>query len=49
MAAFGPLRQITLPTSSGRSATVLVYDHNLLVGLPAWCLGGRPATSMSDC
>jgi hypothetical protein len=49
-AQFGqPVRQVTLPTSPGRTATVLVYDHNLLVGLPAWCLNGRAASSMAHC
>jgi hypothetical protein len=29
--------------------TVLVYDHNLLVGLPALCGGGHSAPSMAEC
>jgi hypothetical protein len=32
----------------GRFA-VLLYDHNLLVGLPALCAGGHEAAAMSDC
>lgn len=32
----------------GRFA-VLLYDHNLLVGLPAQCGGGRDAPSMAEC
>jgi hypothetical protein len=28
---------------------VLVYDRNLLVGLPAWCAPGREAPSMARC
>jgi hypothetical protein len=50
IAQFGePIDRVTLPTSDQGSATVLVYDHNLLVGLPAWCAPGREAPSMAEC
>ena len=29
--------------------SVLIYDHNLLVGLPALCGGGHSAPSMAEC
>lgn len=32
----------------GESVIVLVYDHNLLVGLPAYCIPGN-APSMAEC
>ncbi|HET6209640.1 MAG TPA: hypothetical protein VFD94_04615 [Jatrophihabitans sp.] len=44
-----PVARVTLPTSSGGSATVLVYDRNLLIGLAAWCAPGREAPSMAQC
>ncbi len=50
IAQFGqPVDRVTLPTSDRGSATVLVYDRNLLVGLPAWCAPGREAPSMARC
>jgi hypothetical protein len=50
IAQFGePIDRVTLPTSEQGNATVLVYDHNLLAGLPAWCAPGREAPSMADC
>jgi hypothetical protein len=50
VAQFGePTRRATVATIPGRSATVLVYDHNLLVGLPAWCTAARSAPAMSAC
>lgn len=50
IAQFGqPIDRVTLPTSDRGNATVLVYDHNLLVGLPAWCAPGVEKPSMADC
>ncbi|MGI8667322.1 MAG: hypothetical protein ACR2N4_15075 [Jatrophihabitans sp.] len=50
IAQFGqPVARKTLPTSGSGSATVLVYDRNLLLGLPAWCAPGREAPSMAQC
>lgn len=50
IAQFGqPVDRITLPTSDQGSATVLVYDHNLLAGLPAWCAPGVEKPSMAEC
>jgi hypothetical protein len=50
IAQFGqPIDRVTLPTSDRGSATVLVYDRNLLVGLPAWCAPGQEAPSMAEC
>ncbi|MDQ2837225.1 MAG: hypothetical protein M3Y42_15860 [Actinomycetota bacterium] len=50
IAQFGqPVARRTLPTSGSGSATVLVYDRNLLLGLPAWCAPGREAPSMAQC
>jgi hypothetical protein len=49
-AQFGrPVRTKSLDSAPGRPAVVLVYDHNLLTGLPAWCGPGRNARSMADC
>jgi hypothetical protein len=44
-----PVERVTLPTSSKGNATVLVYDRNLLIGLPAWCAPGHEAPSMAQC
>ena len=44
-----PVGRVTLPTSSKGNATVLVYDRNLLIGLPAWCAPGHEAPSMAQC
>jgi hypothetical protein len=50
IAQFGqPVDRVTLPTSDQGNATVLVYDRNLLVGLPAWCAPGQEAPSMAEC
>ena len=44
-----PVGRVTLPTSSKGNATVLVYNRNLLIGLPAWCAPGHEAPSMAQC
>ena len=44
-----PVERVTLPTSSKGNAAVLVYDRNLLIGLPAWCAPGHEAPSMAQC
>lgn len=44
-----PVERVTLPTSSKGNATVLVYERNLLIGLPAWCAPGHEAPSMAQC
>jgi hypothetical protein len=43
-AQFGdPVQRVQISTTE----IIYIYDHNLLVGLPAWCPG--PAASMADC
>lgn len=50
IAQFGPpVQQVLQATAGGARVAVLVYDHNLLTALPAWCGATGAATSMASC